>query len=695
MAVYTRRRRTAREYLHLLEASGADYALLAMALFITQFLSGASIQQPQVGVILGLLCGVGCLVSFVFRRLMGGAPWLMKATWLQFGTFFATIVLLRPFNNALAEGGLPWALAPAIFLMLFLLIGSFLVWNDDTVMFMLVPAVSLFGIMSWLETAGTMGGLRVFDVSLVAFMVTLALLMFRLHLRLMFARAQAAGIERPDYLYRVPWRSVAGPGLAVLSILLICGVSWLAAPLVEAGVATVVGNPTLNFRPPQFGSSGISQERVSLEVGGGPTSASDLPVLRVRATGPVRYLRERTYDIYRGKGWQSQASMNRIRRAAARPQFVPGASVFLFRTPADTMVERTTATVEVVSRFHRFVYTPGLITRLEFDGQLRIAGGDRRYVLAEAIYSPGTKYYVEAVEFVPNPAILRSAPMVDPEQTARTYMVADRYDPDVVRLAREISAIGRTQYDKVMALKRYIESNCKYNLRASAITGDVDRVRAFLLERQEGYCDLFASSLAVLCRAAGIRARVVTGFLVDSESMEGDAYVIRDRHGHVWTEVYFEGVGWVPFDATEGAEAVPGAGVGSALTDEARSGFLARLIAVLSGVLIAFLGVLGVVLLRRSQKATRISVEQRALQSLYLDFMKLMRAFVHRARAPFETTREYVQATKAQLPDQETIFRLAARFDEAFYSPRGPTDDVLGEIRTDLDTLRRLRAEAK
>lgn len=80
---------------------------------------------------------------------------------------------------------------------------------------------------------------------------------------------------------------------------------------------------------------------------------------------------------------------------------------------------------------------------------------------------------------------------------------------------------------------------------------------------------------------------------------------------------------------------------------------------------------------------------------MYVEFIRVMRSMVKRSRAPYETTREYVQATQGKLSDQETMFRLATRFDEALYGPRGPTDELLGEIRTGLDALRRLRAQAK
>lgn len=697
MAVSTSRRRTAREYLHLLEASGADYALLAMALFVTQFLSGASIQQPQTGAILGLLCGVGCLVSFAFRRLMGGAPWLMKATWLQFVPVVASILFLQSFNDSLVEGGLPWSLFPAVYLMLFLIIGSFLVWNDDTVMFMLVPAVSLFGIMSWLETAGTLLGVRLFDVSLIVFMAALSLLMFRLHLRLMFARAQAAGIERAENLYSVQWRSVAGPSLAVVSILAICGMSWLLAPLVQAGVETIAGNPTINFQPPQFGQGRISQEQVSMEIGRGPTTASDLPILRVRVNkGTIRYLRDRIYDRYRGRGWAAEVAFTEARSTDnAQPKHVPDSKVY--RLPVRTSITGEEAAVQVwsISRVFRFIATPGVPVLVEYPGAISLARNDPSMILAVDTVSPRQGYYVESILPSTDEEILRSAPPLDHADLRNRYRRIDRYDRRVVQLANRLTQSSANQLDKVLALKSFVERSCTYNLAAPEISGDVDRVAAFLLDTREGYCDLFASSVAVMCRAVGIPARIATGYLLDGSSMDGQDYIIRDRHAHVWTEVYFSGVGWVPFDATENAAFVPGAGVGATLQQAQQDGAMRMLIAMAIVVGVVATVALVVALVRHHRRLAQIPPGQRAIRRMYVKFIKIIRSIVKRSRAPHETTREYVCATRGTLPQQEVALRLAERFDEALYSSRGPTAELLGEIRTDLDTLRRMRAETK
>ena len=65
---------------------------------------------------------------------------------------------------------------------------------------------------------------------------------------------------------------------------------------------------------------------------------------------------------------------------------------------------------------------------------------------------------------------------------------------------------------------------------------------------------LFRSTMTVAAREAGLTARYVTGFVLDTPEVTDDNYiVVRERMSHAWSEVYFEDVGWVPFDATMAA----------------------------------------------------------------------------------------------------------------------------------------------
>ena len=109
----------------------------------------------------------------------------------------------------------------------------------------------------------------------------------------------------------------------------------------------------------------------------------------------------------------------------------------------------------------------------------------------------------------------------------------------------------RDPLDEALALRAWVSNRCVYSLAVPPIPDDADHVHAFLGTTRRGYCDMFASSLAILCRTAGIPARLATGFAPGDP--DGDSFNLRGEDKHAWTEVYFPRAGWVAFDPTAGS----------------------------------------------------------------------------------------------------------------------------------------------
>jgi hypothetical protein len=81
----------------------------------------------------------------------------------------------------------------------------------------------------------------------------------------------------------------------------------------------------------------------------------------------------------------------------------------------------------------------------------------------------------------------------------------------------------------------------------------------FLFDTKAGFCEQFAGSYAAMARAIGLPTRVAVGFTPgEQDASEPDTYHVQGKHAHAWPEVYFAGVGWVPFEPTPGRGA-PGA----------------------------------------------------------------------------------------------------------------------------------------
>jgi hypothetical protein len=74
----------------------------------------------------------------------------------------------------------------------------------------------------------------------------------------------------------------------------------------------------------------------------------------------------------------------------------------------------------------------------------------------------------------------------------------------------------------------------------------------FLLESRAGYCTYYATAFVLLVRELGLPARYVQGYLVADERLGKDVVNVSDSMAHAWPEVYFQGIGWIPFEPTPG-----------------------------------------------------------------------------------------------------------------------------------------------
>jgi hypothetical protein len=120
----------------------------------------------------------------------------------------------------------------------------------------------------------------------------------------------------------------------------------------------------------------------------------------------------------------------------------------------------------------------------------------------------------------------------------------------VYELAQRLTRDSRSDYDVVQAIQDH--------LRGGAYRYDQDvgqrhyPLPAFLFRDKAGYCQQFSGAMALMLRMEGIPSRVVSGFSPGFLEKDG-TYRVRDTDAHSWVEVWFSGIGWVPFDPTPSA----------------------------------------------------------------------------------------------------------------------------------------------
>jgi transglutaminase-like putative cysteine protease len=98
------------------------------------------------------------------------------------------------------------------------------------------------------------------------------------------------------------------------------------------------------------------------------------------------------------------------------------------------------------------------------------------------------------------------------------------------------------------ALGYFNQAPFYYTLRPPLVSGDT--VDGFLLESRRGFCEHYAAAFTVLMRAAGIPARIVTGYQGGEFNPLGDYLIVRQRDAHAWVEVWLQPEGWVRVDPT-------------------------------------------------------------------------------------------------------------------------------------------------
>jgi len=164
-----------------------------------------------------------------------------------------------------------------------------------------------------------------------------------------------------------------------------------------------------------------------------------------------------------------------------------------------------------------------------------------------------TLRYIAYSNVEPPPAeLLRAATGSLPIGFGVYFQVPPEITPQTRALAQQITAGLDNNYDKALAIERWLETNLKYTLEQKD-PDLVEPIHFFLFERKLGHCEYFASAFAILARLANIPTRQVNGFL-GGEWNEYQGYVaVRAGDAHSWDEVYFPGQGWVTFDPTPAA----------------------------------------------------------------------------------------------------------------------------------------------
>jgi transglutaminase-like putative cysteine protease len=141
-----------------------------------------------------------------------------------------------------------------------------------------------------------------------------------------------------------------------------------------------------------------------------------------------------------------------------------------------------------------------------------------------------------------------------PEQLSNAWRRRDvrlppNRNPRTVQLAQSLRSVHPDDMEYVHAiLDMFSRQAFYYTLTPSKLSDD--SVDEFLFETKRGFCGHYASAFAMLMRAAGIPARVVTGYQGGTFNRFANYWIVRQSDAHAWDEIWIDGHGWLRIDPT-------------------------------------------------------------------------------------------------------------------------------------------------
>ncbi|MDR3709337.1 MAG: transglutaminase domain-containing protein [Capsulimonadaceae bacterium] len=368
----------------------------------------------------------------------------------------------------------------------------------------------------------------------------------------------------------------------LIGLLSLLSATLLVVPIRMVGANLSLGQAIRQFFAPSSPSEVAKPTTIdfsddpsfAIGAGGDGYTSDDTIVMTARPSDKEEhYWRGRTYDHYGRHGWTSTLS-DHVRMM---PSVVPDASIQHYdlqrypdvegvdRTPPARAEHTLSTTFDIMLGRTGTIYAPSGTYAIEFHTAVDqdIFQGEDGFVGYESFQQ---KLQYDALSDDRTPSVsdlMRVKPTGVPLSIRRLYL-DDRGEatltvPQRVRLADTARSIvdalprdKRTVYNEADAIRQWIAGRCTYSLNVSPVPQDEDAVSYFLFNSRKGYCDLFASSMTLLCRYAGLPARVATGFAPGARNGK-DSFDIRARDKHAWVEVFFPGIGWYTFDPTSTA----------------------------------------------------------------------------------------------------------------------------------------------
>ena len=405
-------------------------------------------------------------------------------------------------------------------------------------------------------------------VFLIVFLIASLLLLLRFNLYESVRRWRKQGLRYAD---DIGWDVMQAGALISIGILILSWVlPWGYTDASAAQIWTADNNPWVQLQNNWnrlFSVDGASNPlnhgnfRDTLILAGNPNLTHD-PVLSLQTDGSdAQYLAYLSYDTYTKREWIVSPTSKLSLKAN-----VPMSSTSVETHP----LKQTIKILNPPGEQAPYILGASSISSMSLPANVLVNKQNDNVVAWLGLsgnLAAGTKYTVVSSVSSADIATLRSVPMpqnaphysgnfdgplpptyFDPSVLQTYLQQPTDLDPAIASLAQHITANAPTMYDKAVALESYLRSNYTYSVDVQLPPGE-EGVSWFLFRSgNKGFCNYFASAMAIMARSLGIPSRVVAGYTNGTFDAKNHQWIVYGTDAHSWTQIYFAGYGWVNFE---------------------------------------------------------------------------------------------------------------------------------------------------
>ncbi len=284
----------------------------------------------------------------------------------------------------------------------------------------------------------------------------------------------------------------------------------------------------------------------------GARNLSNEPVMDVK-TSVNRYYQATVLDTYVSNAWELRNTVN-INMATAdvsTPKFSARRTI----TQTVTMLQYTNILmgapmpVKVSVPASARVIPQGMLPEEALAAET-IGVSELAMIISKDIIQPGDAYTItSSLSFATESQLRSDSTVYPPDIRARYLQLPDTVPQRVFDLAEEVAQGYDNPYDIAKAVETYVRSY-EYSDQIPGPKPGQDAADYFLFEEKKGYCDYYATAMAVMLRHLGIPTRLAQGYATGEYDPLSGGYRLLEKDAHTWVEVYFPTYGWIQFEPT-------------------------------------------------------------------------------------------------------------------------------------------------